>query len=1570
MLMKTKLFSFGERHSLRFRNTSLLLMVLVGCLSFCGSAFAQITNQGTSSATTTTTTLTINRPAGLAVGDMMFLSVVQSDSNGDALADPAPSGWTKIAGNQIGNSGSSKWRGALYYRVAIAGDLSIPSISITLSAGTNNDGATGAITVFRGVDTGNPFDSSANTLLASSSVSSLSTSSQTTSDINSATVLFAFTGQAASAYSNWDATTPNTLNEIYDVPNATGLSPNSIGAAWAIKSATGNTGTASVAISPNGRGGVVLVNLKQALSLNIGTVSGSPFCRGAVFSVPVDQVGTFASGNDYTVQLSNASGNFGSPITIGTLNNTSTTSAITATIPTGQAAGTGYRIRVVSSSPAINSANNGVNLTVLPVATVAAGTAVTMCQSAGSVNVTAGSSATGQNSVTWSSSGSGTFEDSDSLTAATYTPSTADITAGSVTLTLMANGTCNSPTSTKTLTISRTPSATAGGSATICQNQTHQVQGATSSNGTISWSENGAGSITAGGTSLTPTYTAAAGDAGNTVTLTMTVTNNPCTPATATYTINVTASAVVNAGNAVSTCADSGTVSISAGSSASNSTGVVWTSSGTGTFTDATSLTTAAYTPSPADITAGSVTLTLTASGNSPCGNTSATKVLTINALPVVANAVICQGGTGALTSATVCPLSTPVASPQNSATAGANATGTGTVAWAGAGNIASAGTPYATAATSAFNSSNYLQATNFGFTIPAGSTINGIQVAINRQGSSTSFTLGVTDNQIRLMKNGAVVGDDKGTDTNWPTTMAVANYGGTSDVWGTTWTTANINATNFGVAISAASLASRTATVDYVRVTVTYSPPGDLNWYTVSSGGTSIGSGSSFDPVGVANSGIADNMATGVYTFYAECSTTPGCRQAATFTINALPTVSFTGLAASYCQDAAAVTLTGNQSGGTFTGNGVTNNGNGSASFNPATAGVGTHSITYSYTDGNTCTNTQVQSVQVLQNVTYYADADGDTFGNAAVSTISCNGAPSGFVINNTDCDDNDSTINTTFAFYVDADQDTFGTGVSTTLVCAVDANTPPAGYSVNNTDCDDANNAIHQEYPFFADADLDGFGSSTIVNVCAVDANTPPAGYSLNGTDCNDNDSAIHAEYAFYTDADGDTYGTGELISVCAVDANTPPANFSINNTDCNDELAGINPGQSEILYNGIDDNCDGELDEGNQLVSQVAPSQCGTTLNTIGSIIGAVSLGAPVNGYRFKVTNTVTNQEQILDRPVAHFYLTQLATYDYAATYSVQVMVRRNGIWLGYYGPSCLISTPAILDSNGAAQIVPSQCGITLPSISTLIATTSINRVTIYRFRVTNLSDPAALQPVQILDRTVNWISLNMLTEYTYGTTYLIEVAVKTNGEFSLFGNGCEVSSPAVPTIVQCDGVIPSANSLISTTSLNRVTSYRFEVTDMTTFETTIVERGQNYFNLKMVSVYTPGGQIAVRVGLKTSGVWSAYGETCYITAPGGTRTIAGQQGGDASPEMAFRVVSYPNPYMESFALDVDLPTEDKVQVRVYDMLGKVVETRTFEAVETETQQFGSNLAAGVYNIVVTQGENVKSLRIIKR
>jgi len=101
----------------------------------------------------------------------------------------------------------------------------------------------------------------------------------------------------------------------------------------------------------------------ELTTITTTTINGSPFCAGKGVPAPFTIVGTYNSGNIFTAQLSNSSGNFSSPTTIGTLTGT-TAGTINATIPKSTSAGTGYRIRVISSDPAVTGSDNGTNLTI------------------------------------------------------------------------------------------------------------------------------------------------------------------------------------------------------------------------------------------------------------------------------------------------------------------------------------------------------------------------------------------------------------------------------------------------------------------------------------------------------------------------------------------------------------------------------------------------------------------------------------------------------------------------------------------------------------------------------------------------------------------------------------------------------------------------------------------------------------------------------------------------------------------------------------------------------------------------------------------------------------------------------------------------------------------------------------------------------------------------------------------------------------------------------------------------------------------------------------------------------
>jgi hypothetical protein len=80
--------------------------------------------------------------------------------------------------------------------------------------------------------------------------------------------------------------------------------------------------------------------------------------------------------------------------------------------------------------------------------------------------------------------------------------------------------------------------------------------------------------------------------------------------------------------------------------------------------------------------------------------------------------------------------------------------------------------------------------------------------------------------------------------------------------------------------------------------------------------------------------------------------------------------------------------------------------------------------------------------------------------------------------------------------------------------------------------------------------------------------------------------------------------------------------------------------------------------------------------------------------------------------------------------------------------------------------------------------------------------------------------------------------------------------------------------------------------------------------------------------------------------------------------------FKATAYPNPFAENFKLEVTTSSEEALQIKVYDMLGKLVDNRILQTTEVEGFEIGANYPSGVYNVIVSQGEIVKPLRLIKR
>ena len=133
----------------------------------------------------------------------------------------------------------------------------------------------------------------------------------------------------------------------------------------------------------------------------------------------------------------------------------------------------------------------------------------------------------------------------------------------------------------------------------------------------------------------------------------------------------------------------------------------------------------------------------------------------------------------------------------------------------------------YATISLADVDECGELRATDFGFTIPAGATIDGIIVDVERNGGTDVI------DYCKLMKGGVTQITEKGGSA-LSGTDTIQSFGGASDLWSNTWSYSDINASNFGVAyiVVTTNMVSADANVDHITVTV---------HYTASTGGRCI---------------------------------------------------------------------------------------------------------------------------------------------------------------------------------------------------------------------------------------------------------------------------------------------------------------------------------------------------------------------------------------------------------------------------------------------------------------------------------------------------------------------------------------------------------------------------------------------------------------------------------------------------------------------------------------------------------------------------------------------------------
>lgn len=177
--------------------------------------------------------------------------------------------------------------------------------------------------------------------------------------------------------------------------------------------------------------------------------------------------------------------------------------------------------------------------------------------------------------------------------------------------------------------------------------------------------------------------------------------------------------------------------------------------------------------------------------------------------------------------------MATQVASPGS----GTEKAGPGNTSWNQESNIVSSNNSRSTSNMGANDMTEYLYASQFGFALPTGSTIDGISTRIERHESSGAGASAIRDEDVRLVDDTNTVRthDKADTSTEWPLSDAYKTYGGATDKWGESagfWTEAKVEDPDFGFVLSVKTSATgggNTANVDHMEMTIHYTAPAEV---------------------------------------------------------------------------------------------------------------------------------------------------------------------------------------------------------------------------------------------------------------------------------------------------------------------------------------------------------------------------------------------------------------------------------------------------------------------------------------------------------------------------------------------------------------------------------------------------------------------------------------------------------------------------------------------------------------------------------------------------------------------
>ncbi|MCF6133171.1 T9SS type A sorting domain-containing protein [Flavobacterium wongokense] len=659
----------------------------------------------------------------------------------------------------------------------------------------------------------------------------------------------------------------------------------------------------------------------------------------------------------------------------------------------------------------------------------------------------------------------------------------------------------------------------------------------------------------------------------------------------------------------------------------------------------------------------------------------------------------------------------------------------------------------------------------------------------------------------------------------------------------------------------------------------------------------------------------------TAAGTYYVRATSAAGCTTDGTITVNAFranPIV--TAADVSGCSGT-PIPLSGSPAGGSFS---VTN----------PYVGTSSTTYTYTYTAPNGCTVTSAPAnITITPQPLWYLDADGDHYYTGS-------GIPS--------------------------------------------CTSPGANYTMSvlgGGDCDDASATVYPGAPEICYNNILENCSSTMSAGCApVVVNMTPSYHNTTLTSLSQAIPAVAYTYAPYTNLKyrfsiknvttgvtaADIIQTSRYVTIPA-SIHTHGAAYDIKaSAVINEEIVPFAGNTIRVNSPAV------------QLIT-LNTATCGATLASLTSTLTA-NQGLNATGYTFRIRLNDAN-------PSPTYATSQSATrfvsansftgfpLQYGTSYKVSVQytftdpVSSLPVQSGY-GAECTVNTPSIPLTTMASPT----CGSQVATLNANISATAASYATGYQFRIRLFADngptPAYTYSAVSASR---FSSLTAFGTLAYNTAYSISVQYSIlNGAttvWSGYGPECKVTTPFFPTT----SLVPSQCGLATPTSLTQqlnITPYPGfphykvlleEVSGEDVVNSQEREITYSYFKLSDFSIAQPGKNYNVSVAIKLNGVFGDYSTACDLfTAPlGKTITV-----------VPFKATAYPNPFANNFMLDVKSSSESNVNIKVYDMIGRLIEQRDIRVSDMQTTTIGNQYPSGVYNVVVSQEDSVETVRVVKR